>query len=168
MVITGCARKICTDVRAWQIIPPAAAASGDPAELAALCLATVDPHLAERVREGDVLVIDGVITDGADLEAAVLALQALGLAALICKDAEPALIALGAQYGLPILVAPAAAAAISEGALLRLDLERGIVESAGARWSAPPLSPEALAVVRRVTLLARMRRVVEDEGLAEG
>lgn len=167
MVITGYARALRGDLNSTQIIDPVAAAAGDPALLAAQCLAAVDPDFAERAREGDLLVLDGSLGDGSHAEAAVIALQALGIAAVICRGAGPEFVAVAAGYGLPMITAPAAAAALSEGVLLRLDLERGSLAGAGAAWTTPPLSAAALGAVRRAQLLVRMRRVVEEEGFAE-
>jgi 3-isopropylmalate dehydratase small subunit len=166
MVLTGHALRIAGELAPAQVIDPAIAASGDPAELAAACLAAVDPTLAERAREGNVLVLDGTLAAGAGAEAAVIALQAVGFAAVICRAVAPELRELGTIYGLPLLVAPDAVA-VGEGELVRIDLERGRIEAGGRGWPAPPLAPDALAAVRRGQLLARMRRVVEDEGFAE-
>lgn len=167
MVLTGYVRRVAGDLAPAQVLDPAIAASGDPAELAAACLAAVDPALAERAREGDVLIVDGSLAGGNGAEAAVIALQAVGFAAVVCYDAAPELRELGAIYGLPLLVAPEAASSLGENELLRIDLERGRIEAGGRGWAAPPLDAAALAAVRRGQLLARMRRVVEDEGFAE-
>jgi 3-isopropylmalate dehydratase small subunit len=167
MVITGYARTLRGDLTPAQIIDPTAATLGDPAVLAAQCLAAVDPDFAERAREGDLLVLDGLLGDGTHGEAAVISLQALGIAAVICRAAGPEFAAIAAGYGLPIIAAPEAAAALGEGVLLRLDLERGSLEGAGVCWTTPPLAVAALGAVRRAQLLVRMRRVVEEEGFAE-
>lgn len=165
MVITGYARALRGDLSATQIIDPATAA--DPALLAAQCLAAVDPDFAERAREGDLLVLDGALGDDSHVEAAVIALQALGIAAVICRVAGPEFVAVAAGYGLPIIAAPAAAAALGEGVLLRLDLERGSLAGADAVWTTSPLSAAVLGAVRRAQMLVHMRRVVEEEGFAE-
>lgn len=164
MVLTGYARLIVSDLAPRQIVDPALVAAGDPAEIAAACLATVDPALAERVREGDLLVVAGELRAGPGAEEAVIALQAAGFAAAIARQVASELWAIGARYGLPLL---ALDTAIAEGALIRLDLERGRVEVGGATWMFEPLASEGLAAVRRGQLLARMRRVAEDEGYAE-
>ncbi len=168
MVITGYARRVSASLTPREVIAPEVAASGDPAEIAAHCLAAVDAEFAERAREGDVLVVDGDLSGGEGAEAAVLALQAAGIAALICREAAAELIAAGEGYGLPVLSVPPAAVHLAEGTLLRLDLERGRIEGDGHTWPFPPLTPAALASARRMQVLARMRRVVEEEGLAEG
>lgn len=167
MILTGYARIVAGDLSPAKIIDAESGRSGDPAELAAACLAAVDPSLAERVREGDLLVVEGALAGGAGAEAAVLALQAVGFAAVICAHADAELAALGATYGLPLLAVAAAPGQIGEGALLRIDLERGQIEAGRLRWQVAPLDGAALAAVRRAQLLTRMRRVVEDEGFAE-
>lgn len=167
MVLTGYARRVGADLSPAQVVDPAVVAEGDPAEIAAACLAGVDTGIAERAREGDVLVIDGALGGGAGAEAAVIALQAVGFAAVVCRAADDEPRARGEAYGLPVL-ASTAAGAIGEGDLVRIDLERGRIEARGAAWDAPPLDPQALAAVRRGQLLSRMRRVVEDEGYADG
>lgn len=167
MVITGYARRVVADLRPDAILDAETAALGDPALLAARCLAAVDPDFAERAGEGDLLVVDGALLDGPGVEAAVIGLQAVGVAAVICAEAAPGPLGLGVIYGLPIVASPAAARAIAEGAVVRLDLERGQIEAGGVRWPFVPLTAEARAAARRAQLLARMRRVVEDEGYAE-
>ena len=102
MVITGHARRVEADLAPDAIVDAATAAQGDPALLAAACLAAVDPAFAERTREGDILVLAGALLDGPGLEAAVIALQAVGLAAAVCDDVDPVAAELGAVYGLPL------------------------------------------------------------------
>jgi 3-isopropylmalate/(R)-2-methylmalate dehydratase small subunit len=167
MVLAGYTHRLDGNLSAAQIIDPALAAVGDPALLAAHCLQAADPALAERVREGDMLVVEGAVSGGAGAEAAVIAMQALGLAGLICQAADDDLVAAAAAYGLALLQSPPAAATIGAGELARIDLERGALEAGGRRWAFSPADQPAIAAVRRAQLLARMRRVVDDEGYAE-
>lgn len=142
-------------------------AQADPAELAAACLAQAHPAAGDALADGGVLLVGGALGAGADAELAVLALQALGVAAAICAQAAPAFAQAAGAYGLPVLVAPQAASALPHGALVRIDLARGVVEDRGgaARYPAAPLPPAALAAARRAALLGHMRRAVEDEDL---
>ena len=166
MVIYGTTHRIGNDVTTERIIAPEYHDTGDPALLAGHCLEAVDPALAEQVAEGDVLLAGVGFGAGDDVDVAVLALQALGVAAVICISAATSFVAAAEQYGLPVLAAPAAVAALSPGTVVRIDLERGTItdRTSGARFACMPASPNLLAAVRRAALLGLMRRVVEEEG----
>ena len=168
MILTGYARCVDAHLSPAALINPASVEDGgDPALLAAACLAEVDQDFALRVREGDMLVINGVLGGSGDCELAIVALQAVGIAAIICQQVATEMVVVAERYGLPIMSAPAAVPLLDEGTLLRLDLEHGVVEGGGARWEVAPLAKPTLEMVRRVQLLSRMRRVVEEEGFAE-
>lgn len=169
MVLTGYAHHIATDAPACAIIAAEYADSGDPALLAAHCLEALDPDFAGRVREGDVLAVPGSVGAGVGAEPAVLALQAAGVGAVVCEEADAEFAELAASYGLAVLVCAPAAAEIATGDLVRVDLASGSIEDRthGRRWggiAVPPALPEA---ARRAQLLARTRRVVDEEGFAE-
>lgn len=168
MVLYGTTHRVGDDVTAAQIIAPDVP-SDDPAQLAAQCLAAIDPTLAEHVADGDVLLAGRAFGEGDAPETAVLALQALGFAAVICHTAAPPFVAIAQSYGLPVIEAPEAADALPPGAIARIDLERGNItdQATKARFRFPPCSPELSAAVRRARLLAQMRRVVEEEGFGE-
>ena len=166
MILYGSTHRVGDAITTDQIIAPEWRASDDPAALAAHCLAGVAPAVAERAREGDVLLAGRDFGVGADPDVAILALQAAGFAAIICASADPGFTAAAADFGLPVLICPAAAATIAEGVVVRIDLERGRIEdrASGMLYNAPPCTSELIAAARRVQLLSRMRRVVEEEG----
>jgi 3-isopropylmalate/(R)-2-methylmalate dehydratase small subunit len=166
MIVQGYVLRIEQSLEPAQIIAPAYAEIGDPAELAAHCLEHVDPDLAANAREGDLLVVAGNVRDGVGAEAAIYALQALGLAAWICTDADPALVVRSTRAGLP-MIRLGNTSLPSSGALLRIDLARGVAEDQSLCWTFDPLTSPELEAARRTQLLSRMRRIVEDEGLAE-
>ena len=169
MVLTGYTHRVATDAPCRAVIAAEYADSGDPALLAAHCLESLDPGLAERVREGDVLIVEGALGEGEGAEPAVLALQAVGFAVAVCAAASADFAALAATYGLAVLVCPPAAAEVPAGALLRVDLAAGRVEDRthGHRWEGIPVSPALPDAARRAQLLARTRRVVDEEGFAD-
>jgi 3-isopropylmalate/(R)-2-methylmalate dehydratase small subunit len=173
MVVRGYARRIEHDLTPQLVIAPDVAASGDPALVAAHCLAAIDAQLAEQIGDGDVLIVAGTIAalscTGEEIEAAVLALQAVGVAAIVCRAATDTLVQLAGSYGLPVIAQPEAALALMAGTVVRIDLERGTIEdpASSTRWQAAPCDPAAVAATRRAALLMRMRRVAEDEGFME-
>jgi 3-isopropylmalate/(R)-2-methylmalate dehydratase small subunit len=166
MVLYGTAHRVGASVRADAIIAPEHWAADDPALLAAHCLATVDPAIAEQAREGDLLLAGHSFGAGPEPKIAVLALQAVGFSAVICASADAEFVEAAEAYGLPVLICPAASSAIAPGVVVRLDLANGRItdRATGAVYQAPPVAPTLVAAVRRAQLLTRMRRVVEEEG----
>jgi 3-isopropylmalate/(R)-2-methylmalate dehydratase small subunit len=166
MILYGTTHRAGDHITTAAIIAPEHQAESDPAWLAAHCLAGVDPAIAEAAREGDVLLAGNGFGAGPDAEIAVLALQAVGFAAIICVTADADFVAAAEAYGLPVLISPAAVAAIVPGGVVRLDLAGGRItdRATGASYPVPPCAPTLVDTVRRAQLLTRMRRVVEEEG----
>lgn len=165
MILYGTTHRVGDGLTTDDIIPPDQRGADDPALLAAHCLSTIAPAIAEAAREGDVLLAGHGFGRGGDADIAVLALQALGFAAVICASADAEFAQTAAAYGLPVLIS-SAASNITPGAIARIDLASGTItdRSSGAVYQTTPCSPELVATVRRAQLLARMRRVVEEEG----
>lgn len=138
----------------------------DPADLAAHCLTIVAPQIAELARPGDILLAGWDFGYGPDPEPAVLALQALGMACVICASAAPTFVELAELYGLPVLLSSAAIQAIVPGGVVRVDLARGQItdRTTGASFQTQPCAPTLLEAIRQAQLLNRMRQVVEEEG----
>jgi 3-isopropylmalate/(R)-2-methylmalate dehydratase small subunit len=166
MILYSTTHRVGDAITSAAIIAPEHAADADPAWLAAHCLSSIDPSIAEAAREGDLLLAGADFGAGPDAEIAVLALQAAGFAAIICASADADFVAAAEAYGLPALICPAAVAAITPGGVVRLDLAGGKItdRANGASYSVPPCAPALVDMVRRTQLLARMRRVVEEEG----
>src|SRR5262245_61322578 len=165
MILYATTHRVADTITTDDIIAPEWRASGDPAALAAHCLAGIAPEVAERAREGDVLLAGHDFGAGAEPDIAALALQAAGFAAIVCGSGDPGFVAAAEDFGLPVLVCPAALA-IAEGVVVRIDLARGRIEdrASGAVYDTPPCAPALIAAVQRAQLLTRMRRVVEEEG----
>ncbi len=165
MILYGTIHHVGDSVTTDDIIPHELRGAGDPALLAAHCLATLAPAIAEAAREGDVLLAGHNFGIGGDADAAVLALQALGFAAVICAGADAEFVETAAAYGLPVLIS-SAATSMMPGTIVRIDLASGKItdRSNGAVFQTTPCPADLVATVRRAQLLVRMRRVVEEEG----
>ena len=166
MILYGTTHRVGDGITTAAIIAPQHHADADPAWLAAHCLAGVDPAFAESAREGDVLLTGNDFGAGPNTEIAVLALQAVGFATIICASADADFVTAAEAYGLPVLTCPAAVAAITPGGVVRLDLAGGRItdRANGESYPAPPCAPALVDTIRRAQLLSRMRRVVEEEG----
>lgn len=165
MIVYGTVHRVGNGITTAQIVAPDQR-NADPAQLAAACLAAIDPMLAERVAPNDLLVAGAAFGAGNDPESAVLALQALGFGAVLADSAAESFVAVAEAYGLPVIIAPDLVAQLASGTSLRLDLAHGTVtdRATNQRFTVPPASPALLAAVRRALLLAGTRRMVEEEG----
>jgi 3-isopropylmalate/(R)-2-methylmalate dehydratase small subunit len=165
MILYGTTHRVGDAIGTAEIIAPQWRDAGDPAVLAAHCLASVALEIAEAAREGDVLLAGHGFGTGDDPDSAVLALQAAGFAAIVCVSAGAGFAEVAAAYGLPVLESPAAGA-VGAGVVVRIDLARGQIvdRSTGELYAMPPAAPELIEAVRRAQLLARMRRIVDEEG----
>src|SRR6478752_415655 len=143
MILYGVTHRVGDGITTAAIIAPEHHANADPAWLAAHCLAGVDPAIAEAAREGDVLLAGSDFGAGPDAEIAVLALQAVGFAAIICATADFDFVAAAEVYGLPVLICPAAIVAIAPGSVVRLDLAGGRItdRATGESYPVPPCAP---------------------------
>src|SRR5436190_2059080 len=88
MILYGTTHHVGDGITTAAIIAPEHRADADPAWLAAHCLADVDLAIAESAREGDLLLAGAGFGAGPDAELAVLALQAVGFAAIVCASAD--------------------------------------------------------------------------------
>lgn len=164
MILFGSIHCVGDDITSAQVCDPALGGE-DPAVLAAHCLERVDPALSERIAEGDMLVAGGNFGAGEGAELAVLALLALGFAAVICRSAAPAFANMAEVAGLPVIVSPEAGM-LNSGETVRIDLARSTARNVITQhtFSFSPVSANTLAAARRSAMLGRMRRVVEEEG----
>src|SRR5262245_13413947 len=89
MILYGTAHRVGDAITTDDIIAPEWRASDDPAALAAHCLAGLAPAVADRAREGDLLLAGRDFGAGPEPDVAALALQAAGFAAVICASADP-------------------------------------------------------------------------------
>lgn len=164
MVIQGYAHRIGDNITSQQILDPQWHDSDDPAVFSAHCLETIDATIAEHVREGDVLLAGQNFAFGADHDYAILALQALGIVAVICHNADPQAIEAANIYGLPIFELDTQ---IPAGAIVRINLKTGEIHDRTnkQRYQATPCNEQLLQAIQRAQLLKQTHRWLLDEGL---
>src|SRR5690349_15776036 len=99
MILYGTTHRVGDGISTDAIIAPEWRSAGDPAVLAAHCLAGVAASIAEHAREGDLLLAGCDFGAGAEPDIAVLALQAAGFAAVVCASADSDFVETAAAYG---------------------------------------------------------------------
>jgi 3-isopropylmalate/(R)-2-methylmalate dehydratase small subunit len=97
--------------------------------LASHCLVNVDPDFRESVHTGDFLVGNRGVGWGHGHDQAILALKAVGIAAIVCETTTMTFKRNCLNHGLPIVEIQGIFAQISSGDSLILDVEKANLEN---------------------------------------
>lgn len=118
--------------------------SHDPVELAAHALEDLDPQFAAQVRPGDIIVAGRNWGNGSSREHAVTCLVAAGVRAVIAASFARIYYRNAINSGLLVIQCPPVASLVETGDTLSLDIEQGVVITAGQTLPFPRL-PESVA-----------------------
>jgi 3-isopropylmalate/(R)-2-methylmalate dehydratase small subunit len=154
MKLKGRAWKFGDHIDTDLIIPARYLTTSDPRELGRHCLEDADPHFAEKVKPGDILVAGKNFGSGSSREHAPIALKAAGIACVIAESFARIFYRNAFNMGLLILECPEAARQINEGDQIAVDPRAGLIEDATLkkRFQAEPVP-------------AFMQQLVDDGGL---
>lgn len=125
--IKGRAWKVGHDVDTDLIIAARYLNRIEPEFLAAHCLEDLIPGILAKVETGDILVAGRNFGCGSSREHAPIALWAAGFRCVLAESFARIFYRNAINVGLPIIVAPEAAAAIQEGDNLEVDPSEGII-----------------------------------------
>lgn len=147
--------NIDTDV----IIPARYLTTSEERELAAHCMADIDPQFLERVAPGDVMVAGTNFGCGSSREHAPMAIRGAGIACIIAASFARIFYRNAINIGLPILECPEAAAAIQAGDTVEVDFATGEIrdQTLGRRWQAQPFPPFIQSIIEAGGLIAAVR-----------
>ncbi|HEX2945139.1 MAG TPA: 3-isopropylmalate dehydratase small subunit [Clostridia bacterium] len=125
MKIHGNVIKYGNNVDTDVIIPARYLNTSDPAELASHCMEDLDAGFVKRVGKGDIMVAGSNFGCGSSREHAPIAIKASGISCVIAETFARIFYRNAINIGLPIIECPEAAAGISEGDELEIDLDTG-------------------------------------------
>jgi 3-isopropylmalate/(R)-2-methylmalate dehydratase small subunit len=143
MKFTGTAHRYGRDVDTDVIIPARYLNTSDPAELAKHCLEDLDAEFVDKVKDGDILVADENFGCGSSREHAPISIKAAGVSVVIAKSFARIFYRNAINTGLPIMEAPDAVDAISNGDKVTVDADTGVItnETTSAVFQAQPFPP---------------------------
>jgi 3-isopropylmalate/(R)-2-methylmalate dehydratase small subunit len=127
-ILKGKAHKFGDHVNTDIIIPATYLVSNDPAVLGEHLMAGQDPGFAGRVARGDIIVGGENFGSGSSREHAPLAIKGGGISCVIAASYARIFYRNALNVGLPLIESPQAAAAISDGDELVIDLAGGRTE----------------------------------------
>jgi 3-isopropylmalate/(R)-2-methylmalate dehydratase small subunit len=135
--------KFGNDVDTDAIIPARYLNTSDPVELAAHLMEDADPDFPQKAVRGDIIVALKNFGCGSSREHAPIAIKAFGISCVIAHSFARIFYRNAVNIGLPILESPEAAAALSEGDEVSVDLASGSITNltSGAVYHAVPFPP---------------------------
>ncbi len=150
MNLKGTAHRYGRDVDTDVIIPARYLNTSDPAELARHCLEDLDPSFASKVRPGDIVVAEENFGCGSSREHAPVAIKASGVGCVVAKSFARIFYRNAINIGLPILECPAASEAISEGDVVAINFDTGVItdETTGQTFQAAPFPPFIQKIIK--------------------
>ena len=149
MRFKGQVRKFDDNVNTDDIIPARYLNSSDPKVLASHCMEDLRPGFVATVSAGQVMVGGRNFGCGSSREHAPIALKAAGFSCVVAESFARIFFRNAINIGLPIIECPGISAEVSEGDLVEVDLDEGVlVLPSGARSRISPFPPFMQAIVR--------------------
>ena len=165
MQFKGTAHRYGRDIDTDVIIPARYLTTSDPAELAKHCLEDLDTSFVERVQPGDIIVADENFGCGSSREHAPIAIKAAGVDVVIAKSFARIFYRNSINTGLAIMECPEAVDAISQGDVVSVDADTGVIvdETTGQTYQAQPLPPFIREIIEAGGLINRTKAKLGEE-----
>jgi len=144
MKLKGKAWKFGADIDTDAIIPARYLNTSDPVELAKHCMEdSKTPDFMKKMKKGDIIVADKNFGCGSSREHAPIAIKTAGVSCVIAKTFARIFYRNSFNMGLPIFECAAAVADITEGDVLEVDAESGVIKNVTKKktYKANPIPP---------------------------
>ena len=126
-MINGKSWKYGDNVNTDEIIPARYLNTTDEKELAAHCMEDIDKDFVKKADKGDIIVAGENFGCGSSREHAPIAIKALGISCVIAKSFARIFFRNAINIGLPIFESEDAAAEISDGDNVQVDINKNII-----------------------------------------
>jgi 3-isopropylmalate/(R)-2-methylmalate dehydratase small subunit len=159
MKFEGTAHVYGRDVDTDVIIPARYLNTSEPAELAKHCMEDIDASFVGKVKPGDVIVAGENFGCGSSREHAPIAIKASGVSVVIAKSFARIFYRNAINTGLPILESPEAVDAISDGDIVSVDADAGVITNVttGATFKAQPFPPFVKGIIEAGGLIESVK-----------
>jgi 3-isopropylmalate/(R)-2-methylmalate dehydratase small subunit len=164
MIMQGRIHMVGDHIDTDQIIPARFLGSLDPKVLAEGCFFNLIPQFATTVKPGDILVGGDNLGCGSSREHAPIAIKATGISCVVANSYSRIFYRSAINIGLPTVVCPDAVAFAKNGAEMKVDFDRGVVESGGKSAVFAPFGPSILEIIAAGGLVPFMSQRLAREG----
>ncbi|MBQ4310108.1 MAG: 3-isopropylmalate dehydratase small subunit [Oscillospiraceae bacterium] len=149
MKVCGNVHKYGDNVDTDVIIPARYLNTSDHKELAAHCMEDIDKDFVNKVKEGDIIVADQNFGCGSSREHAPIAIKESGISCVIASTFARIFYRNAINIGLPILECDEAAKAISDGDVVEIDFDSGVINdlTSGKTFQAEPFPDFILEII---------------------
>lgn len=120
----------------------------DVGEMATHLFEGLDPALRDQLTDDTILVAGENFGTGSSRENVPIAMRAAGIRCVVAKSFARIFHRNCINLGLPAIACPAAAAAATTGAAVRIEPDTGTIEVDGDSYAATPLPPFMLELLR--------------------
>ncbi len=127
MNASGTAIKYGDNIDTDVIIPARYLTTVNAAELASHCMEDIDKTFVQRVKSGDIMVGGKNFGCGSSREHAPIAIKASGISCVIASTFARIFYRNAINIGLPIIECPEASERITEGDVVSVDFDTGVV-----------------------------------------
>jgi 3-isopropylmalate/(R)-2-methylmalate dehydratase small subunit len=163
MELTGKVHKFGDDINTDEIIPARYLNTSDPMELALHVMEDADPEFVRKMRPGDFIAGGKNFGCGSSREHAPIAIKAAGVAAVIADSFARIFYRNAFNMGLPILESPEAAAALTGGEEISVNLNTGEIKvlGTGRTFQSRPIPPFMQELLQDGGLMAHLKKKLE-------
>lgn len=160
MKFQGAAIKYGDNVDTDVIIPARYLNTIDKKELASHCMEDLDMSFTNRVKSGDIMVGGFNFGCGSSREHAPIAIKESGISLVIAKSFARIFYRNAINIGLAILECPEAAAAISEGDIIEVDLDNGFIynKTTGDKYDTIPFPEFIQSIIMAGGLIESIKK----------
>ncbi len=124
---SGTAHKYGDNVDTDVIIPARYLNTSKPEELAVHCMEDIDRDFVKKIKKGDLIVATKNFGCGSSREHAPIAIKASGISCVIAETFARIFYRNAINIGLPIIESKEASEGISDGDVVKVDFDTGII-----------------------------------------
>jgi len=159
MKFQGTAHKYGRDIDTDVIIPARYLNTSIPEELAKHCMEDLDPEFVKKMRFGDILVAEENFGCGSSREHAPISIKAAGVSVIIAKSFARIFYRNSINTGLPIMESAEAVDGISDGDIVEVDADAGLIRNVttGQSWQAQPFPPFIKEIIEKGGLIEMVK-----------
>jgi 3-isopropylmalate/(R)-2-methylmalate dehydratase small subunit len=165
MELTGRVHKFGDDINTDEIIPARYLNTSDPGELAKHVMEDADPDFVVQMKPGDFIVGGKNFGCGSSREHAPIAIKAAKVAAVIADSFARIFYRNAFNMGLPILESPEAAAELTSGQEIKVNLDTGEITAVdtGKTYKSTPIPPFMQELLGDGGLMAHLKKKLETK-----